>query len=122
MARPTFIDLNPVELKYYPFMISSDKCGGSWNVLFPKICVPKETKDINVKACNIITNKSETKAMTELISCDCKCKFNSTIYNSNQKWNNKTYQYECKNYRTCTKVYSCNPVTCFCANSRYVGI
>ena len=58
--------------------------------------------------------------MTELISCDCKCKFNSTIYNSNQKWNNKTYQYECKNYRTCTKVYSCNPGTCFCANSRYL--
>ena len=25
----------------------------------------------------------------EHISCDCKCKFNSTTWNSNQKWNNK---------------------------------
>ena len=99
MVRPTLIDLNPVELKYYPFMISLNKCTGSCNVLSPKICVPKETKDINVKAFNMITNKNEAKAMTEHISCDCKCKFNSTTCNSNQKWNNKTCQCECKNYQ-----------------------
>ena len=29
MVRPTLIDLNPVKLKYYPFMISLDKCTGS---------------------------------------------------------------------------------------------
>ena len=26
MVRPTLIDVNLVELKYYPFMISLDKC------------------------------------------------------------------------------------------------
>ena len=36
--RPTLIDLNPVELKYYPFMTSSNKCTVSCNVLSPKIC------------------------------------------------------------------------------------
>ena len=41
---------------------------------------------------NMKTNKNEAKAMTEHISCECKCKFNSTICNSNQKWNNKTCQ------------------------------
>ena len=34
--------------------------------------------------------------MTEHISCDCKCKFNSTTCNPKRKWNNKTYQCECK--------------------------
>ena len=97
MVRPTFIDKNPVQLKYYPFMITLNKCTGSCNVLSPKICVPKETKDTNVKAFNMITNKDEAKAMTEHISCDYKFKFNSTICNSNQKWNNKTCQCECKN-------------------------
>ena len=29
VLRPTLIDLNPVEVKYYPFMISSDTCNGS---------------------------------------------------------------------------------------------
>ena len=48
MVRPTLIDLNPVELRYYPFMISLDKCTGSClilNVLSSKIGVPKEIKD-----------------------------------------------------------------------------
>ena len=70
MVRSTFIDLNPVDPKYYPFMISLDKCSGSCNVLSPEICVPKETKDINVKAFSMITNKNEAKAMRKRISCD----------------------------------------------------
>ena len=57
VVRPTLIDLNSVELKYYPFMISLNKCNGSCNVLLPKICVPKKTKYINVKVFNMITNK-----------------------------------------------------------------
>ena len=84
-VRPTLIDVNPLELKYYPFMISLNKCTGSCIVLSPKICVPKETNDMHIKAFNIITNKNEAKATTEHISCDCKCKFNSAACNSKQK-------------------------------------
>ena len=82
MVRPTLIDLNPVELKYYPFMISFDKCTGSCNVLSPKMCVPNEARDINVKAFNVITNKNKAKTKTKHISCDCKRKFNSATCNS----------------------------------------
>ena len=96
MPRPSLIDMNPVELKYYPFMISLNKCNGSCHVLSPKIFVPKDTKDIHVKAFNMITNKDEAKAMTKHISCGCKCKFNSATCNSNQKWNNKACQCDVK--------------------------
>ena len=65
MVRSTLIDLNPVELKYYPFMISLNKCTGNCNVLSPKICVPKETRDIYVKAFNTIRNKNEAKPVTK---------------------------------------------------------
>ena len=58
--------------------------------------------------------------MTKHISYDCKSKFNSTTCSSNQKWNNETCQYECKNYRTCKKDYSWNPSTCICKNSKYL--
>ena len=44
MVRPTFIDLNPVELKYCPFMITLDGFNGSCNALSPKKCVPEETR------------------------------------------------------------------------------
>ena len=44
MVRPTLTDLNPIELKYYPLLISLDKCNGSCNVLSPKMCVLKKKK------------------------------------------------------------------------------
>ena len=96
-------------------MISLDKCTGSCNVLSLKICVPKETKGISVKAFNMITNKDEAEAMTKHILCDCKCKLKS-----NQKWNNETCQCEYKIYHKCEKDYSWNPSTCICENSKYL--
>ena len=44
MVRPTPIDMNPVDFKYYSFMISLNRCTESCNVLSPKICVSKEQK------------------------------------------------------------------------------
>ena len=46
MVRSALIDMNPVELEYYPYIISLNKYTGSCNILSPKIYVPKETKDI----------------------------------------------------------------------------
>ena len=88
MTRPTLIDLNPIKLNCYLSIISPDKYNGSCNVvddLPAKICVPSETEDVNVKAFNTITRISESKTLVIHFSCDCKCKFNNTVCNSNQK-------------------------------------
>ena len=85
MVRPILIDMNPVELKYYPLRISLNKFIANYNVFISKNMCSKRNKDINVKEFNILTNKDEAKAMTEHISCGCKWKFNSTIYNLSQK-------------------------------------
>ena len=79
MAMPTFIDLNIVQLNYYPFIISLDNCNGGFNVfdLLTKIWVPSKTKDVNVKLFNILTRRNGTKTLVAHISCDCKCKINS---------------------------------------------
>ena len=64
MVRPTIIDLNPVELKYYPFMISFDNCSrscNSFNDLSSKICVLSKTEDINRKVFNMVINRNEAK-------------------------------------------------------------
>ena len=81
MVRPSLIDLNPGELKYYPFKISLYECNGSCNVLSSKISVARKTKEINVKVFNMITNKNEAKAMSKHISYDYKSKFSSITYN-----------------------------------------
>ena len=48
MTRPTLIDLNPVELNRYSFMISLDKCNESSNVvdnLSTNVCFPSKIKE-----------------------------------------------------------------------------
>ena len=58
MISPTLIDLNPLELNYYPFMIILDICSGSCNSindLSTKMCDSSKTKDITVKVFNMIT-------------------------------------------------------------------
>ena len=68
----------------------------------------------------MIANKNKAQTLTEHISYDCKCKFNRATRNSDQKWNNKTCQCECKNYSTCKKDYSWNPSTYICENSKHL--
>ena len=73
MIKTFLIDLNPVELKYYPFIINLDKCSVSYNSVdesSTKMCVPSKTKDVNVKVFNMITNRNEAKTMVKYISCD----------------------------------------------------
>ena len=65
MVRSSLIDLNPVALKYYLFIISLDKSNGSCSVSSPNICVPKKAKDINFKVFNVITNENEANTMTK---------------------------------------------------------
>ena len=52
MVKTTLIDLNPIELSCYLFVISVDKCSGSCisvDDLSTKICILSKPKDINVK-------------------------------------------------------------------------
>ena len=79
-------------------------------------------KKQNGKTFNMITDKEEAKEMTEhmIVTCDCKCQFDSATCNSKQKWYNKTCQYECKNYHKYKKDYIWNPSTCVCEKRKYL--
>ena len=76
----------------------------------------KKEKKILVKLFNMITNNNRVKTMVEHISCDSKCKFNSTTCNSNKKWDNKTCHCKCKKYHICKKECSWDP--CICEDSK----
>ena len=84
------------------------------------ICVPlKKIGDVNLNAFNAIARKDKSKTLTKHISCKCKCKFDGTKYNLNQKFNNDNSQYECKNLRkhhVYERDYIWNPSTCMCEN------
>ena len=85
IARPTPINLNPIEVNYYPFLISFDRCNAGLNAvddLSIKRCVPK---DLSVKILNMRTKINKAKTFIKHISCNCKSTFDSTTCNSNKK-------------------------------------
>ena len=50
LARPTLIDLNPGESRFYPVMGILDSFTGSWttlDALCDKICAPNKTQNVN---------------------------------------------------------------------------
>ena len=42
MVRPTLIDMNPVELAYYPFLVSLNNFTGNYNVLSKNVFQKKQ--------------------------------------------------------------------------------
>ena len=93
MVRTFLIDLNHVELKFFPFIVSLDKWIGTCNPgndLSTKICIPSKKKDINAKGFDLTTAISKTKTLRKHVSSNFKCKFNSTTFKSNKNWNDKT--------------------------------
>ena len=76
MVRPTVIVLNPVELKYHPFMVSLDKYSRCYNVLSPKICV--SNRNPNSKYLKSIADTSMTYCDEIIIDMD--------IVSTNYNW------------------------------------
>ena len=122
LATPTLINLNGIKLYYYPFIISLDKFNGRFNVvddLSTKICAPSRIKDVNIKVFNMIKIINEAKTLVKHIFCDWKYKFNSTKFNSNQKFDIViNVNASVKSIVRAKTYYSCSPSpsTCICEN------
>ena len=92
-------------------MISLDKCKRSCDTFdHLQKYVFRVKQKTDVKVFNTKT-KNDSKTLTKHISSDYKCKLNSTIYNSNQKWKIQIKPHTRKKY------YSWSPSTRICENS-----
>ena len=61
LVSSILVDLNPNELRYYPFVVNLDRCDGSCNSLddlSDRIYVSNKTEDLNAKVFNMITRTS----------------------------------------------------------------
>ena len=69
----------------------------------------------------MIIGLNESKTLTNLISCECKCIFDGRKFNSDQWWNNDKCRCECKKCHVCEKKKFLNPATCSCKNGKYLA-
>ena len=84
-GQPTFIDLNPGKLHYYPFVTSMTRCNGSWFTnedTFGSMCVSNRMEDINLKVFVIFKGTNESKTLAKCISCEFKCELDIRKCNS----------------------------------------
>ena len=93
MIQPALISVHPNEdtqgLCYYHFLVNLDRrvrSSDTLNDLSNRVCIPNKTEDLSLHVFNMITGINESKTLTKHILRKCKCKFDSRIFNSNQKW------------------------------------
>ena len=85
-------------------------------VLISKYKIKKKiVKILNVKVFNLVSGTNETRRIEWHETCKCKCRFNSSVCNIKQRWNDDKYSYECKELidkGICDKGFICNPSHC----------
>ena len=123
MPRPKILDVNEGvgEALFYSHNVLVNKCSGSCNTLdnpMTKLCIPKVIKRVSMQIYNFLMRLNETRNVLCYESCKCVCKFNSSVCNNKQIWNDDTCRCDCNEDFTdiisFDKGYTWNPSTCEC--------
>ena len=89
-VRPQIVNVNGDDPMFFPFSIKASKCSGSCNNInnpCAKLCVSDAVKNLNVKVFHLEPGTNETRHIEWHETCKCKCKFNSSVCNNKQHWN-----------------------------------
>ena len=60
------------------------------------MCVPDVVKTLNLKVFNIVSGTNETRRIEWHEMCKSKCRFNSSVCNNKQHWNDGKCRCSCK--------------------------
>ena len=107
-------------LYFFPYSVKTSKCSGSCNSInnsLAKLCVPDVVKKLNVKAFNLVSGTNETRHIEWHETCKCKCRFEHSVCNNKQHWNDDKCRCECKELidkSVCDKGSIWNPSNCKC--------
>ena len=99
-VRPELININSNEPLFYPYSVKITKCSGSCNNIndpYAKICIPDVVKNINLKVFNLISRTNETRYIKLHETLKCKCRFDESVYNNKQCWNDDKCRCNVKN-------------------------
>ena len=97
--RPQIHNVNGDDPVFFLFSIKTSKCSGSCNNInnpCAKLRVPDVVKNLNVKVFNLVWGANETRHIEWHKTCKCKCRFNSSVCNNKQRWNDDKCRCECK--------------------------
>ena len=105
---------------FFSFSTKTSKCSGSCNNInnpYAKLCVPDVVKNLNVKVFNLMSRTNETRHIEWHETWKCKCRFDASVCNNKQCWNNNKCRCECEELidkGICDKGSIWNPNNCEC--------
>ena len=87
------------------------------SIIHAQNCVPDVVKNLNVKVFNIVSGTNETRRIERNEMCKSECRFNSSVCDDKQRWNDDKYMCECKELidkGVCDKGFIWNSSNCEC--------
>ena len=117
-TRPQVVNVHGDESVFFPFSIKTSKYSGSCNNVnnpLAKLCVHDVLKILNVKVFNLVSVTKETRTIEWHETCNCEWRFNSSVSNNKQRWNDDECRCECKELidkGVCNKGFIWNPSNC----------
>ena len=119
-VRPQIVNVNGDDPVFLPYSLKTSKCSGSCNdinIPYAKLCVPGVIKNLSIKVFNLVSGTNEARLTEWHETCKCKCRFNSSVCNNKQRWNDDKCRCECKELidkGVCDKGSIWNPSNCEC--------
>ena len=119
-VRSEIASVNGDDPVFFPIGIKTRKCSGSCNNInnpCAKLCVLDVVKNLNIKVFNLVSGTNETRRIEWHETCKCTCRFNSSVCNNKQRWNDDKCRCECKELidkGVCDKGSIWNPSNCEC--------
>ena len=94
-VRPQIVNVNGDDPVFFPYSVKTSKCSGSCNNInnpLGKLCVPDVVKNL----VNLVSGINETRRTEWDETCKCKCRFEHSVCNNKQRWNDDKCRCECE--------------------------
>ena len=94
-VRPQLVNVNEDDPLFFLYNVKTSKCSGSCNNInnpLAKLCVPDVVKNVNVKVFNLLSGTNKKRCIEWYETCKCKCRFNSSVCNNKQRWNDDKFR------------------------------
>ena len=119
-TRPQIVNVNGDDPVFFRYCVKTSKCSVSCysiNNPLAKLCVPNVVRSLNVKVLNLVSEPNEIRRIEWHETCKCKCRFEHSVCNNKQRWNDDKCRYECKaliDKGVCDQEFIWNTSNCEC--------
>ena len=100
------MNVNSNDPLFYPCSVVVNKCSGSCNDRYAKLCVLDVVKNMNIKVFNLLSKTNEMRYLSR-----------DYVSNDRHSWNSDKFRYECKELTDkgkCGDGFIWNPRACEC--------